>query len=553
MTVSYNSLWHRDGRICHILRREYVQTEEDMNEKCIMQGEAWYLKWKRVEKWSWFVKKELFREKECIYGDEGVLFTGRHFWNRKCRKKTWWQQEFAVFKCEATANSVTGHVCVNSNNEGGRDRRREYLNKNAWRGLAAIGVAVVLTMGECVSGIQLGIGKFGGSGMLTSYAEELWIPVSVTAETAQAAENAAELPVQAPEAILMEASTGTILYEKNADEARNPASVTKIMTLLLIFDALHSGKIHLQDEVTTSAHAKSMGGSQVFLEEGEVQTVETLIKCIVIASGNDASVAMAEYIGGSEEAFVATMNERAKGLGMETAKFEDCCGLTASTTHAMSARDIALMSRELITKYPEIFQYSTIWMENITHRTKQGEKEFGLSNTNKLLKMATNFEVTGLKTGSTSLAKYCLSATGRKDGVDLIAVILAAPDYKARFADAVTLLNYGFANCHLYKDENPGAVPETTVAGGIQEQVAGRLRGTFSYLSMGGENLDGIEKEWMMEESRKAPVREGDVIGHLVYRLDGRKLGSVEIEAAETVEKAGLWDYFKKVMGVFAA
>lgn len=167
--------------------------------------------------------------------------------------------------------------------------------------------------------------------------------------------------------------------------------------------------------------------------------------------------------------------------------------------------------------------------------------------------MVTNFEVTGLKTGSTSLAKYCLSATGRKDGVDLIAVILAAPDYKTRFADAVTLLNYGFANCHLYKDDNPGAVPETTVAGGIQEQVAGRLRGTFSYLSMGGENLDGIEKEWMMEESRKAPVREGDVIGHLVYRLDGRKLGSVEIEAAETVEKAGLWDYFKKVMGVFAA
>ena len=232
---------------------------------------------------------------------------------------------------------------------------------------------------------------------------------------------------------------------------------------------------------------------------------------------------MAEYIGGSEEAFVAMMNERAKGLGMGTAKFEDCCGLTASTTHAMSARDIALMSRELITKYPEIFQYSTIWMENITHRTKQGEKEFGLSNTNKLLKMVTNFEVTGLKTGSTSLAKYCLSATGRKDGVDLIAVILAAPDYKARFADAVTLLNYGFANCHLYKDDNPGNCAGND-GGGRHPGTGcpGRLRGTFSYLSMGGENLDGIEKEWMMEESRKAPVREGDVIGHLVYRLDGR-------------------------------
>lgn len=359
--------------------------------------------------------------------------------------------------------------------------------------------------------------------------------------------------VQAPSALLMEASTGTVIYEKDPDTRRSPASITKIMTLILIFDALENGTLKMDDIVITSAYAKSMGGSQVFLEEGETQNVETMIKCIVIASGNDASVAMAEYIGGSEEAFVAMMNERAKGLGMETAKFEDCCGLTASTTHAMSARDIALMSRELITKYPEIFQYSTIWMENITHRTKQGEKEFGLSNTNKLLKMVTNFEVTGLKTGSTSLAKYCLSATGRKDGVDLIAVILAAPDYKARFADAVTLLNYGFANCHLYKDDNPGAVPETMVAGGIQEQVAGRLRGTFSYLSMGGENLDGIEKEWMMEESRKAPIQEGDVIGHLVYRLDGRELGSVEIEAAETVEKAGLWDYFKKVMGVFAA
>ena len=361
------------------------------------------------------------------------------------------------------------------------------------------------------------------------------------------------MQIGAPSALLMEASTGTVLFEQDADTKRPPASVTKIMTMLLIFDAVESKKISLEDKVPVSEFAASMGGSQVFLETGETQTVDTMLKCISIASANDACVAMAEYIGGSEEAFVAMMNERAKGLGMETAKFEDCCGLTASTTHAMSARDIALMSRELITKYPEIFQYSTIWMENITHRTKQGEKEFGLSNTNKLLKMVTNFEVTGLKTGSTSLAKYCLSATGRKDGVDLIAVILAAPDYKTRFADAVTLLNYGFANCHLYKDDNPGAVPETTVAGGIQEQVAGRLRGTFSYLSMGGENLDGIEKEWMMEESRKAPVREGDVIGHLVYRLDGRKLGSVEIEAAETVEKAGLWDYFKKVMGVFAA
>ena len=324
------------------------------------------------------------------------------------------------------------------------------------------------------------------TGLYSVYASVPEIP----AEAASAMVQAADGPeIQAPDAILIEASTGTVIYEKNADEARNPASVTKIMTLLLIFDALKSGKIHLDDEVVTSAHAKSMGGSQVFLEEGEIQTVETLIKCIVIASGNDASVAMAEYIGGDEATFVKMMNERAKGLGMENANFEDCCGLTDSTTHAMSARDIALMTKELITKYPEIFNYSTIWMENITHVTKQGTKEFGLSNTNKLLKMATNFEVTGLKTGSTSLAKYCLSATARKDGVELIAVILAAPDFKARFGDALTLLNYGYANCRMYRDEDPGSVPPAVIINGIQDTVPAKLNGIFSYLTMKGEDF----------------------------------------------------------------
>ena len=294
-----------------------------------------------------------------------------------------------------------------------------------------------------------------------------------------------------------------------------------------------------------------MGGSQVFLEEGEVQTVETLIKCIVIASGNDASVAMAEYIGGDEATFVKMMNERAKGLGMENANFEDCCGLTDSTTHAMSARDIALMSRELITKYPEIFNYSTIWMENITHVTKQGTKEFGLSNTNKLLKMATNFEVTGLKTGSTSLAKYCLSATAKKDGVELIAVILAAPDFKARFGDALTLLNYGYANCRMYRDEDPGTVPPATLLNGIQDTVQGRLNGTFSYLTMKGEDFGGIEKEWVFEEEIKAPVSEGDILGRLVYRLNGQELGSVDIVAAEDVRKANFFDYLKRAASSF--
>lgn len=387
--------------------------------------------------------------------------------------------------------------------------------------------------------------------MMPCYASEPEIPDQTVSALAAAAEAAGGPQIQAPDAILMEASTGTVIYEKNADEARNPASVTKIMTLLLIFDALKSGKIKLDDEVVTSAHAKSMGGSQVFLEEGEVQTVETLIKCIVIASGNDASVAMAEYIGGDETSFVQMMNERAKGLGMTTAHFEDCCGLTDSTTHAMSAKDIALMTQELITKYPEIFNYSTIWMENITHVTKQGSKEFGLSNTNKLLKMATNFEVTGLKTGSTSLAKYCLSATARKDGVEMIAVVLAAPDYKARFSDAVTLLNYGYANCRMYRDEDPGTVPEAPVIGALQDTVQGRLTGTFSYLSLKGEDFNGIEKEWVFEPEIKAPVHEGDILGKLVYRLNGTELGSVSIVSAEELKKAAFLDYLKEAGQIF--
>lgn len=382
-------------------------------------------------------------------------------------------------------------------------------------------------------------------------AEEIYAQSpEIAVEVAAAAQsNTAEGPViQAPSAILMEASTGTVIYEKNADEARNPASVTKIMTLLLTFDALKAGNIKLSDPVVTSAHAKSMGGSQVFLEEGEVQTVETLIKCIVISSGNDASVAMAEYIAGDEGSFVNMMNERARGLGMEHANFEDCCGLTDSSSHAMSARDIALMSRELITKHPEIFQYSTIWMENITHTTKQGTKEFGLSNTNKLLKMATNFETTGLKTGSTSTAKYCLSATAKKDGVELIAVILAAPDYKARFADAVTLLNYGYANCRLYTDKEEEVIPEIHVTGGVKDTVKARLNGTFSYLSTTGEDFSGIEKEWIFETDLKAPVHEGDILGRLVYRIGEKEIGQTDVTAAEEVEKAGFLDAVKKVI-----
>lgn len=354
--------------------------------------------------------------------------------------------------------------------------------------------------------------------------------------------------ISAPSAVLMEASTGQVIYEKNGDEKRSPASVTKVMTLLLIFDALEAGKIQMSDQVVTSAYAKSMGGSQVFLEEGEKQTVETLIKCIVIASGNDASVAMAEYVAGSEEEFVRQMNERAKGLGMENTHFVDCCGLTESGDHYTTARDIALMSRELINRYPKIHDYSTIWMENITHVTKQGTKEFGLSNTNKLLKMGTDFTVTGLKTGSTSLAKYCLSATAQKDGVRLIAAIMAAPDFKTRFADARTLLGYGYANCRLYEDKEGLPLPQMAVTGGIRTETSLAYEGTFSYLSLNGEDLGAIEKQLVLEESMEAPVVPGQKAGVLEYRLGGKKLGQVDVITKECVEKAGYKDYLRQLL-----
>ena len=288
----------------------------------------------------------------------------------------------------------------------------------------------------------------------------------------------------------------------------------------------------------------------MFLEEGEIQTVETLIKCIVIASGNDASVAMAEYISGSEAAFVQSMNERAKGLGMTGTHFVDCCGLTESPEHLTTARDIAVMSRELITKYPQIHNYSTIWMENITHVTKQGSREFGLSNTNRLLKMATNYRVTGLKTGSTSMAKYCLSATAEKDGVRLIAVIMAAPDYKARFADAQILLNYGYANCRLYEDQEMPMLQAMEVRDGVESSVQLQYAGGFSYLGLGGEDFSSIEKKLLLPEALQAPVTKGEKAGVLRYELDGKALGEVDILTAGDVEQAGFSDYLQAVFRV---
>lgn len=350
--------------------------------------------------------------------------------------------------------------------------------------------------------------------------------------------------ITAPSAVLMEASTGTVIYEKEADVRLSPASITKIMTVILVFDALEEGRISLADEVVTSAYAKSMGGSQVFLEEGEIQTVETLIKCILVASGNDASVAIAEYLSGSEEAFVEDMNKRAAALGMDNTHFEDCCGLTDSDGHYSSARDVAIMSRELITRYPQVKQYSTIWMENITHVTARGSSEFGLSNTNKLLKQYQ--WATGLKTGSTAKAKYCLAATAMKDGIEMVAVVMACPDYKKRFPEAAALLNYGYAGCKLYRDEEMPELLPVKVAGGVKEEAAVSYAKEFSYLSMNGESFDGIEKHMELFE-QTAPLEKGSVVGILSYVLNGKELGSVEILAEEAIERAKYFDYWKRL------
>ena len=348
-----------------------------------------------------------------------------------------------------------------------------------------------------------------------------------------------------PSAILMEASTKSVIYEKAPDERRSPASITKIMTAILIFDAIEAGKISLEDEVVTSAYAKSMGGSQVYLEEGEKQTVDTLIKCIMVSSGNDASVAMAEYIAGSESGFVQMMNERAASLGMENTHFEDCCGLTDSDNHYTTARDIALMAQELITRYPQIKSYTTIWMENITHVTMQGSKEFGLANTNKLLKQYPY--TTGLKTGSTNKAKYCVCATADKDGVELIAVIMGCPNYKDRFTEAQSLLQFGYTTCKLYQDENPPELTPILVKGGIDKQVPAVYKENFSWLFVSGEDFSNMEKMLTTNELT-APIEKGEQIGTVTYRLNGKELGSIGIYAEESVREAKFFDYLLNIV-----
>lgn len=376
----------------------------------------------------------------------------------------------------------------------------------------------------------------------------VWLTVLITVMSVIIPVKAEGPEIEAPCAILTEASTGRVIYEKNADESLHPASITKIMTLLIIFDAIDDGSIAPDDTVTVSEHAASMGGSQVFLEPGETQTVETMIKCIAIASANDACVAMAEHISGSEDAFVQSMNERAEALGMNNTHFVNCCGLDADG-HMTTARDVAIMSRELITAHPAIHDYSCIWMDTITHVTRRGESEFVLNNTNKLLKQ---YEwATGLKTGSTSLAKFCLSATARRNDIELISVIMASPSGKTRVSDSIALLNYGYGICSLYHDNNMPSIDVIPIKGGIRSDISVEYSSQMNYLFTDKYDASLIESHAEYLEDLEAPVQKGDVVGQLTYTYDGKFMDSVDIIASESIKKAGYGDYMNSLWQCF--
>ena len=361
----------------------------------------------------------------------------------------------------------------------------------------------------------------------------------------QAADQTEVLEVESPSCILVEASTGQVLFEKNCDEAMAPASVTKVMTLLLAFEAIEAGQMTLDDIVTVSEHAASMGGSQCFFEAGEEQTVEDMIKCIIIASGNDAAVAMAEKVAGSEEAFVKKMNERAAELGMTNASFKNACGLDADG-HKMSARDISIMSRELITKYPAIFDYSGIWMDSIIHKTRRGESQFDLVNTNKFLNMYTG--ATGLKTGFTNTAKYCMSATAERDGIQLIAVIMGADTKDIRNKDACRLLDYGYSMCQKYTDLNILQEKEISIDNGTESCVTIKTDSQFTGILLAAEHAEDVKKKLEMRDPLTAPVDSGEELGKMSYYIGERCIGSVPIYAVEKVDSMSMKYAFVKVL-----
>ena len=331
-------------------------------------------------------------------------------------------------------------------------------------------------------------------------------------------------------AILIEQETGKVLFEKNPDEKMPIASVTKVMTLLLVMEALDGGVITLDDTVTVSENAASMGGSQAWMEPGENLSVHEMLKAVVVSSCNDGAVALAEHLAGSEGEFVARMNEKAKALGMTNTEFINCTGLDDEAVHYSTARDVALMSRELL-KHEKIFDYTTIWMDTIRNGA------FGLNNTNKLIRFYSG--ANGLKTGSTSKAKFCLSASAKRADMQLIAVVLGSPSGAERFADAKSLLDYGFANFAVFTPQ-PLSSNSVRVKGGREEAVEFNYEPTPIVVKKGTENK--IETRVDIAKELTAPVERGQTIGHVSFVCDGEEISKTTVYAEKGVEKAGLFD-----------
>lgn len=348
-----------------------------------------------------------------------------------------------------------------------------------------------------------------------------------------------ELTLDAPSALLMEKQTGTVLFAKDEHTPREPASVTKVMTLLLTMEAVDSGALSYDDAVTGSAHAASMGGSQIWLKEGEQMRVEDLIKAVCVVSGNDAAVALGEHLAGSEEAFVARMNERAKELGMNDTHFVNCTGLPAEG-HVTSAYDIALMSRELVLHHPDIRRFTTIWMDSL----RDGQSM--LVNTNKLVRFYPG--ATGLKTGSTSTAKYCISATAEKDGMELIAVILGGSTSDKRFADAKALLNYGFASYALVTAAPESPLPAVPVTLGTQKTVQTVLTPDNALL-LEKNRAGGLTQSLALPETLEAPIEAGEPLGTLdIFDAGGTAVASLPLLAGESVARVTWWQLFCRCM-----
>lgn len=348
----------------------------------------------------------------------------------------------------------------------------------------------------------------------------------------------AEEEIGSPSAVLMDANSGKILFEKNAHEQRPCASITKVMTLLLVMEALDVGKIHMDDVVTTSAHAASMGGSDIWLEEGEQMTVDDMIKATVVASANDAAVALAEFVSGTEDDFVRSMNDRAAQLGMQDTTFMNCNGLDEEG-HLTSAYDVALMSRELI-QHPAIFHYTSIWLDYL----RDGETQ--IVNTNKLLRSYDG--ITGLKTGTTGDAGSCITATAQRGSLSLIAVVLGADSGTKRFKDAATLLDYGFANYETAELKLSETLKPVKVDGGMSDSVTVECN-DIGYVTMPKGQLDQLEQTLTLPESVSAPVAIGEKVGTLTFCLDGEELASFDVCAAAEVKKKTFGSVFGLLWG----